>query len=64
MQTDRLQHPQLKDVPRTKEQALNHIAKINNEKTEASKQELRKKYGLHERRNPLFDLPVDLYRYA
>ena len=73
IQTDRIKHPQLKDILRTKEQALKHISNIKEKRNEQSKQEkrneqskqeLRKECGLHERHNPLFDLQVDLYRYA
>ena len=58
IQTDRLKHPQLKDIPRTKEQALKHISNIKEKRNEQSKQELRKEYGLHEIHNPLFELKL------
>ena len=62
VQTDKENLPQTIDVHRTKAQAMHHIATIRQQPTEQHKKELRTEFGLHERHNPLFELPIDLYR--
>ena len=61
-QTDKENLPQSIDVHRTKPLAMHHIATIQQQPTEQHKKKLRTEFGLHERDNPLFELPVDLYR--
>jgi hypothetical protein len=47
---------------RSKQQTLEYISKIALEPTKKQKKELRTKYGLHEKDNPLFKLSLDLYK--
>lgn len=62
VQTDKENLPQTINVQRTKTQAMHHIATIRRQPTEQHKKELRTEFGLHERYNPLFELPLDLFR--
>ena len=62
VQTDKENLPQSIDVHRTKPLAMHHIATIQQQPTEQHKKKLRTEFGLHERDNPLYELPVDLYR--
>ena len=48
---------------RTKQQALQQMAEIASQPTEAARTAKRKEYGLKENPNPLFKLSVNLFRY-
>ena len=49
-------------LSRSKKQVLDHIDEIKKCSSEREKQAKRTLYGLRENYNPLFILPIDLYR--
>ena len=55
------QSPISNSVHRSKAQAMYHMATIQKQPTEQHKKELRTEFGLHERYNPVLELPMDLY---
>ena len=62
IQCDRMQNPWKIGAPRSTQQALQQIAAIQQQPSEAQKKEKRTSCGLSEKYNPLFQLSVDLFR--
>ena len=61
-QCDKKVSPHTLGKPRTKEEVLRQIARIETTQSEASKRSLRTKYGVKEGYNPLFKLSIDPFR--
>ncbi len=50
-------------APRNKQQAIQQIDTIRQQRTGKAREALKKEFGLKAVENPLFKLPVDVFRY-